>query len=91
MVIKAVILDVKGTMLKRPFIWGPYSIVKGIPEMIEWLRKRNIAIFCASDNLSDAYAAQERLHIDDDNILFAEKVGAKKGGKKFIEYRLYSG
>ncbi len=86
MPIKALILDVRGTMLKRAWFRGAYSIVQGVPEMIERLRKRNIALFAASDNLTDAQAVQKLLHIDRENILFAGQVGAKKGSKRFVGY-----
>src|SRR6266436_7814532 len=85
MTIKAVILDVEGTLLNRTFM-GPYNIVSGAVDMIDRLRGRGIAVFTASNNFHDAYAVKGRLNIDDDKILHSDQVGAKKGGKKFIQY-----
>jgi hypothetical protein len=86
MPIKAVILDVRGTMLRRSCVRGAYSVVSEVPELIDRLRRRDIAIFAASDTLHDAGAARELLRIDSDKILTSAQVGAHKGKKKFVEY-----
>lgn len=85
MAIKAVILDVEGTLLKRTFM-RQYNIVPDAADMIDRLRRRGIAVFTASNNFHDAYAVKGRLNIDDDMILHSDQVGAKKGGRKFIQH-----
>src|SRR6266567_6432991 len=86
MTIKAVLLDVSGTMLT--WSGGSYTLVQGIPGMISRLKKRNIAIYTASNDFPDAFAIKQRLNLDDDHVLYADKdvIDGKKGTRKFVQY-----
>ena len=82
MTIKAIILDVSDTMLRRG---KSLRIVDEITEMIAQLRKRNISLFTASNNVYEANAVKGRLDIDKGNILHSgmREIDGKKGSKKF--------
>jgi hypothetical protein len=88
MAIKAVIIDISGTMLNK--INQKHTIVENIPEMVLALKNRNIEVFVASNDFATAYSTWEQrniLHIDKmDNILHKDLVDGKKGSKKFVGY-----
>src|SRR6266566_848339 len=85
MTIKAIILDVSETMLKRS---ESYKVIDGITEMIAQLRRRDIALFTASNNFYEAYYVRDKLNINKENILHSDmpEIDGKKGSKKFVQY-----
>lgn len=86
MTIKAIILDISGTVIvKKPFSTS-YTLVPGIQDMISRLENKGIEIFVASNEKSAGTRLKNLLNIQNDKLLYPQKVGGPKGTRKFVEY-----
>lgn len=81
MAIKAVILDVSGTMLDKN-----NALVPGIADMVAQLKSRNLNIFFASNNWFQWFALKKYFEKDKENFLESRTIGGNKGRKKFIRH-----
>lgn len=84
MTIKAVILDVSGTLIDKD-----NQVVPDVPEMIKQLDRMGIAVFTASNARSDGIKAERIPGIDDTHILWAQRYSISrkgKGSKDFVQY-----
>ncbi len=80
MAIRAVILDVSGTLINEV----TRKVVPGVPGMLARLRAQNITIFAASNEVGSTTLAGREFGIDNDHLLNPINTGGKKGTKKYI-------
>src|SRR5579871_3523815 len=80
MAIRAVILDVSGTLIDE----ATSTVVPGVPEMLDRLRAQGIAIFAASNEVASTALAESEFGIERDHLLNPVTVGGKKGTRKYF-------
>ena len=79
MPIKAVLLDLDGTLVANN------AVVPGVEDMVTRLQQRGVAVFVAS-NQPRLIGPEIKLScIPEENFLYYENVGVKKGGGRFVD------